>query len=385
MRRPLPPRLRPPPTRSSRRPPTMPPPSPRCKARSDDLKDATRLARLPRSPTRPRQSRRRSTVPTSFTTRASRFRPPAASWRLKLCGVRAPPAATSTRRSPAFRWPTPQASQLSEFFGSGRQSRIALKAVGKLPSMTLTGYYEADWLSSGTTSNNNQSNSYTMRQRQICGPTPSGERLGLLRRHRAGRSSTETTSGLTRGTEILPSTIDAQYAAGFVWARQYSFRVSKDFGKKIFLGASVENAEMLNPSGQNLPTNYLLRFNRNRRRPLQLHRQLLLQLHAGLCRQDGLRAGLGPLGNLRHRAQLPRSHLSHHRARPYNSTKRSAPASAAASAARSANKKVTIGLKGLWGQGVGRYGSSTIADVTLRPDATISPTPRLLRAQHDRS
>ena len=30
------------------------------------------------------------------------------------------------------------------------------------------------------------------------------------------------------------------------------------------------------------------------------------------------------------------------------------------------NKKVTIGLKGLWGQGVGRYGSSTIADVTVQ-------------------
>ena len=38
-----------------------------------------------------------------------------------------------------------------------------------------------------------------------------------------------------------------------------------------------------------------------------------------------------------------------------------------------ANKKVTIGLKGLWGQGVGRYGSSTIADVTLRPNGTLSP------------
>ena len=38
-----------------------------------------------------------------------------------------------------------------------------------------------------------------------------------------------------------------------------------------------------------------------------------------------------------------------------------------------ASKKVTIGLKGLWGQGVGRYGSSTIADVTVRPDGTLSP------------
>ena len=46
------------------------------------------------------------------------------------------------------------AAQLSEFFGSGRQSRIAIKAIGKLPSVTLSGYYEMDWLSAGVTSNN---------------------------------------------------------------------------------------------------------------------------------------------------------------------------------------------------------------------------------------
>ena len=148
------------------------------------------------------------------------------------------------------------AYQLSEFQGSGRQSRLALKAVGKLPSFTLTGYYEMDWLSSGTTSNNNQSNSYTLRQRQLWADAKTnsgwdfsgGQGWSLV---------AETTKGLTRGTEILPATIDAQYEAGFVWTRQYSFRVSKDIGKTAFIGASVENAEMLNPSGQNTPTNEL--------------------------------------------------------------------------------------------------------------------------------
>jgi hypothetical protein len=36
-------------------------------------------------------------------------------------------------------------------------------------------------------------------------------------------------------------------------------------------------------------------------------------------------------------------------------------------------KKITIGLKGLYGTGVGRYGSSTIADVTLDPSGVIAP------------
>ena len=102
-----------------------------------------------------------------------------------------------------------------------------------LQHATLTGYYEADWLSSGTTSNNNQSNSYTLRQRQICGPMPRRRAAGTSPAAQGWSLVAETTSGLTRGTEILPSTIDAQYAAGFVWARQYSFRVSKDFGKKV--------------------------------------------------------------------------------------------------------------------------------------------------------
>src|SRR5208337_2968917 len=50
------------------------------------------------------------------------------------------------------------ASSLSEFFGSGRQSRLSLLAEGKLSSATLRGYAEADFLSAGITSNNNQSN-----------------------------------------------------------------------------------------------------------------------------------------------------------------------------------------------------------------------------------
>ncbi len=59
------------------------------------------------------------------------------------------------------------AGMLSEFNASGRQSRLSLLAEGSLSSSTLRGYYEGDFLSAGTTSNDNQSNSYTFRQRQV--------------------------------------------------------------------------------------------------------------------------------------------------------------------------------------------------------------------------
>ncbi|HUX28569.1 MAG TPA: hypothetical protein VMV39_07265 [Terracidiphilus sp.] len=263
-----------------------------------------------------------------------------------------------------------QASQLSEFFGSGRQSRIALKAVGKMPKMTLTGYYEADWLSSGTTSNNNQSNSYTLRQRQIWGDAKLTNGWDFS----AGQGwslAAETTSGLTRGTEILPATIDAQYSAGFVWSRQYSFRFSKNIGKKIFLGASVENAEMLNPSGQNLPTDYLFGstgtggglYNSTANYSFNYTPDFVMKL--AVEPGWGHWEVFGIERNFRDRI-YPTS------GSPYND-KEAAGGIGGGFRGPLAGKKVTIGLKGLWGYGVGRYGSSTIADATLRPSGQLDP------------
>ncbi len=274
-----------------------------------------------------------------------------------------------------------QASELSEFFGSGRQSRVALKGIGKLNSATLTAYYEADWLSSGTTSNNNQSNSYTLRQRQIWGDAKlasgwdfsGGTGWSLV---------TETTQGLTRGTEVLPSTIDAQYSAGFVWGRQYSFRVSKDFGKTFFLGASVENAETLNASGQNTPTNYLLgstgtggglydnQANYSFNYTPDFVVKMAFEPGWGHWEIFGIernfRDRIYPCATVSATCTVPTTAL------PSNSTAVGAGLGGGFRAPLG-TKKFTIGLKGLWGQGVGRYGSSTIADVTLRPNAVFSP------------
>ena len=44
-----------------------------------------------------------------------------------------------------------------------------VRVEGKLKDVSLSGYFESDFLSAGATSNNNQSNSYVLRQRQIWG------------------------------------------------------------------------------------------------------------------------------------------------------------------------------------------------------------------------
>ena len=74
----------------------------------------------------------------------------------------------------------------------------------------MTGYVETDFLSAGVTSNNNQSNSYTLRQRQVWGQAAlnngwsftGGQMWSLV---------TETKMGEDNRTEALPMTIDPQY------------------------------------------------------------------------------------------------------------------------------------------------------------------------------
>lgn len=133
-------------------------------------------------------------------------------------------------------------AHISEFQASGRQSRISMLVEGKLSNVKIGGYYEADFLSAGTTSNNNQSNSYTFRQRQFWGQAAfdsgwtftGGQMWSLI---------TETQHGMDNRTENLPMTIDAQYNVGFSWARQYGARLVYNFGNKFWLGMSVEEAQ----------------------------------------------------------------------------------------------------------------------------------------------
>jgi hypothetical protein len=132
----------------------------------------------------------------------------------------------------------------SEFYGSGRQSRISMLAQGKLANVNATAYVEGDFLSAGVTSNNNQSNSYTFRQRQLWGQAAfsdgwtftGGQMWSLVM---------ETRVGLDNRTEALPMQIDAQYTAGLSWTRQYGFRVTKNFHNKAWIGFSVEDPQTL--------------------------------------------------------------------------------------------------------------------------------------------
>ena len=74
-------------------------------------------------------------------------------------------------------FPSAVEGHTSELNFSGRQSRLGLLVTGDAGKYRLGGYFEADFLGTGTSSNNNQSNSYVLRQRQIWGQAATAGRL----------------------------------------------------------------------------------------------------------------------------------------------------------------------------------------------------------------
>ena len=132
--------------------------------------------------------------------------------------------------------------KVNELNFTARQSRLTLLAESKVGPAKLTGYYEGDFLGTGVTSNNRQSNSYVFRQRQVYaqaafdnGWSFTGGQMWTL--------ATTDKKGIQNRQEDLPMIIDPQYVVGFTWARQYAFRVVKDFGGKFALGLSIEGPQ----------------------------------------------------------------------------------------------------------------------------------------------
>jgi hypothetical protein len=133
-----------------------------------------------------------------------------------------------------------------EFRMSAQQSRLSLLAEAQPDAAThLSGFVETDFLSAGTSSNSNQSNSYTLRVRQFLAEWDNSD-LGLHVEGGQGWSlATMNTVGMLPRHENAPLTIDAQYVVGFDWQRQPELRVVKDFNQQFWAGISVEQPQTI--------------------------------------------------------------------------------------------------------------------------------------------
>jgi hypothetical protein len=139
-------------------------------------------------------------------------------------------------------------SQIPEFFGTGRQSKITTFVSGRVGSVELSSYVSADFLSAGVTSNSNQTDSYTLRLRQAWAQAKfesgwilsAGQMWSLVTEN---GKSIGLDDDLGRTNDARPKTIDPSYNVGFVFARQYGLRVTKTLGEKVAVAFAIENAQ----------------------------------------------------------------------------------------------------------------------------------------------
>jgi hypothetical protein len=133
---------------------------------------------------------------------------------------------------------------LTEFYAAANSSRLSLMAEGKVNWGTVRGYYEGDFIGVGTATSNTQSNSYLLRQRLLYIQAETNSHLSFT----VGQMwslATEDRKGITSAAAdvAVPLTVDPNYMPGFVWTRQYGFRVIKSFDKAAF-AVSVENPQV---------------------------------------------------------------------------------------------------------------------------------------------
>ena len=317
----------------------------------------------------------------------------------------------------AIPYPGNALSKVTEANFSGRQSRIGLLGETKVGSAKISAYYEADFFGAGTTSNNRQTNSYVLRQRQLWGQATldngwqfTGGQMWTL--------ATETRKGIQNRLEVLPMTIDVNYTVGFTYARGYGFRVVKDFGGKFAVGVSVEGPQSTF-GGRGFSTvtsatgattqNFFINapgaggglYNAFDATGYTVNKAPDFVFKAAADPGYGHYELFGILSTFRNRiypcavVTPPASatviitgpalagnsgtctNTAPSAIGAFNDTRTGGGVGAVARVPLFA-KKVDFGLKGLAGDGVGRYGAAQLADLTFRPDGTQA----LLRTAH---
>jgi hypothetical protein len=296
-------------------------------------------------------------------------------WRNHALGAEATPFNS-------LNYPGSGQNRISEFFGSGRQSRISMLAEGKTSFAKLSGYYEADFLGVGITSNPNQTNSYALRQRQVWGQAAFNNGVTFT----AGQMwtlATEIKKGVDNRTEAVPMTIDPNYTVGFSFARQWGVRVAKNFNNRFWLAASAENAQTIFAASGNA-SNFAFGgpgvggglYNSTANYSFNAMPDIIVKAVAepGFGHYEVF----GIFSRFRDRIypcvefqSNPGCGDSASALGAYNNNKNSG--------GLGANGRITIakhtdfGLHFLYGNGVGRYSASGLPDATVRPNGMLAP------------
>ncbi|MGB7851772.1 MAG: hypothetical protein WCF73_12935 [Candidatus Sulfotelmatobacter sp.] len=282
-------------------------------------------------------------------------------------------------------------SQVPEFFGSGRQSKITTFVNGRLKNVDLSSYVSADFLSAGVTSTSTSTNSYTLRLRQAWAQAKFDNGWSFLG-GQAWSLATENGKGISpdddlgRTNDARPKTIDPSYNVGFVFTRQYGIRLTKTFGDKVAFAVAMENAQgTLTTHGNG--DNFLLgqagasnSYNTTSTYTFNPSPDLIAKVafdpgfghYEVFALYDRFADRVFPCGEI----ASPTTATCGGSTVPgpnalgaYNSSKSGG--GVGASARWTIANHIVFGLKGLGGSGIGRYAPAGLSDVSINADGTL--------------
>ena len=281
-------------------------------------------------------------------------------------------------------------SQVPEFFGSGRQSKITTFVNGRLKDVELSSYVSADFLSAGVTSTSTSTNSYTLRLRQAWAQAKFANGWSFLG-GQAWSLATENGKGISpdddlgRTNDVRPRTIDPSYNVGFVFTRQYGIRLTKTFGDKVAFAVAMENAQgTLTTHGNG--DNFLLgqagasnSYNTTSTYTFNPSPDLIAKVafdpgfghYEAFGLYDRFADRVFPCGEVASTTTLcggsttpgPNSLGAH------NTFKNGG--GIGASARWNIAHRLTFGVKGFGGSGIGRYAPAGLSDVSINADGTL--------------
>jgi hypothetical protein len=263
-------------------------------------------------------------------------------------------------------------AHLSEFHGTGRETRLSLLVEGKINDWKASGYAEFDFEGAAVTANQLEANSFQPRARQLWAQAESDNGIAVS----GGQTwslITTNRKGIALRQEFVPNTIDLQYVVGYNWARQWSVRATKKINDTMWFAFAVENPQT-SLSVTNPPAN-VFGF-ANSPNALTPGSSFSLFITPGAT---GVSTELAPdlIAKLVFEPGWGHYEIKalgrFFRDRFNGSNNYTHGGGLGFAAILPVTKHVDIIAEGLAGPGIGRYASGLGFDVTLRPNATIVP------------
>jgi hypothetical protein len=279
---------------------------------------------------------------------------------------------------------------------SAQQSRIALKATGDIdPTQHVKGYYEMDFLGAAPTANSRESNSYTPRIRQAFFEYDNDNWGFHMSAGQSWSLLTQNRVGMLPNTENTPLTIDAQYVAGFNWARQPEIRFVKDWGQFAWFGFAIASPQTnFASNGNGVAGAVATSANAGTVLPPTVVANVTNNCNASGLLDSVTNCSINPAPDIIEKFALDPG-WGHYEVLGLQRWFADATAPAVAGVAipgGSFSQKTTFGwgvggnvllpvwpkfvdLQGsiLYGQGIGRYGSGQLADVVVGPTGNLQP------------